>query len=134
MTRRHELMLALKAQLQAAFPDADVGYWRDTKPRGRETVVNFRDTGATYARDNTQHDHSLRVEIDAYVFGDDLGLALNGTLEKLIGSVSDKPSLGHRAVLTDIEASGFDTVGDGYEVGLVTLVLAVRYRMPLWQS
>ena len=132
MSKRQLIMTAIRTVLETAFDGVEVGYWRDAKPQGRTPLITFRDTGATHSRANREHEHNVRVEIDAYVFGDDLGTAMNERLEALIQAIGTNPSFGVPTAHAELEASGLDTLGDGYEVGIVTLVLTVTYRTAAW--
>lgn len=134
--KRIQIMDALKDALQAAFPGAVVSYWRDRPPLRDDSAVAvvYRDVSGSFSRVNSEHQHSVRVEIEVLKFGADLGSAMNESLDSCIRAIGANPSLGQPKTVCEIAGFAFDTAGDGFEGGVAQLVVDITYRTPVWSG
>lgn len=135
MTKRADIMTALKAALVAAFQGATVTYWRDRPPLRADTpvAVTFRDVGGSFQKTGMDHEHKVRVEIEVLTFGNgELGQAMGEQLDKLIQAIGADPTLGQQRTYCELVAFAFDTAGDGFESGMAQLVIDVTYRTKAW--
>lgn len=136
--KRMEIMTALKAALQAAFPTSSVLYWRDRPPvrsDGAAAMVVYRDVSGTMQKIGTEHEHRVRVEIEVVDFGSaDVGAAMNAHLDEVVRAIGANPSLGQAKTICELVAFAFDTAGDGFATGVAQLVIDVVYRTPAWSG
>lgn len=134
MSKRAEVVAAVKATLQAAFAGAEVQHWRPVQPRaGVNTYVVFRDNRVDFRVVGNEHEHQVRFEIEVTASGSEIGVLLAAQLDTLIRQIGVDPTLGQRKTICSIAAASFDAAGDGFSEGVCSIALDVVYRTKLWE-
>lgn len=141
-TTRTTLMAALKARLQTITVangyqtdlGLDVAYWRDPTVEHGRACVGFRDVRAEHTRQNAMHLHTVRVQIVAFVFGDDLGAAMDAAADDIIRAIGTDPTLGVGLAVAEIVESEWDIRGDAGEAGTVNIGIDIKYKVPAWNT
>lgn len=133
MSARQTIMDALKNRLQSASSSLGlVEFWRDARVQAGEPSTTFRDVSSTEAMTNNQVEHHVRVEIESYCSGADLGVAMNAQLSTIVQLLRDPLQTTPRPIVRVTETRS-EIIGDGHEVGGVAVVLDVEYRTPSFQ-
>lgn len=129
MSTRQEHVDAVVARLSSAPALGEVTYWKAARMAHGQAATDVRDVSSAVVSVNNAHEHRVRVEIESYVYGEDLGRAMNARVAEIFQALRAPLQ---RAVLRPLETRSVP-VGDGHEAGAVGVVFELAYRAPAWE-
>lgn len=128
MSTRQSLVDLLVERLSAVPALGDVTYWKAARMAHGQAATDLRDVSSGFVIVNNVHEHRVRIEIESYVYGEELGAAMNARVVEIFQALSAPLP---RAVLRPLETRSVP-VGDGQEAGAVGVVFELAYRAPAW--